>query len=78
MLWNSSMKYLKGLKKERAKMKKHLILTLEYDMGDVSDIEEDGYEIPTDPSDVGLNELFFQGDILIRDMKIVGAKIKDN
>ncbi|MDY6857333.1 MAG: hypothetical protein SWO11_22045 [Thermodesulfobacteriota bacterium] len=58
-------------------MAKHLIITLEYDMGDYSDMEEDGYEIPTDPNDVGLNESFFQSDALIHDMEIVGIRVEE-
>jgi len=57
-------------------MPKHLIITLEYDMGDYSDIEEGGHEIPIDPNDIGLNETFFQSDALIHDMKIVGARVE--
>ena len=57
-------------------MGKHLILTLEYDMGDYSDMEEDGYEIPTDIYDKGLNESFIQSDISVRDMEIVGARVE--
>ena len=57
-------------------MAKHLIITLEYDMGDYSEMEDDGFEIPTDPEDIGLNESFFQSDALIHDMKIVGTKIE--
>ena len=57
-------------------MAKHLIITLEYDMGDYSKMEEDGYEIPTSPNDVGLNESFFQSDASIHEMKIVGTKIE--
>ena len=59
-------------------MAKHLIITLEYDMGDYSEMEDDGHEIPTDPRDVGLNESFFQSDASIHDMKIVGVKIENN
>ena len=40
-------------------MAKHLIITLEYDMGDYSDMKKDGYEIPTNPNDIELNETFF-------------------
>lgn len=42
-------------------------------MGDYSDMEEDGLEIPTDPKEY--EDSFFQSDALIHDMKIVGAKI---
>ena len=57
-------------------MEKHLIITLEYDMGDYSDMEDDGFEIPMAPDDIGLNESFYQSDALIHDMKIVGTKIE--
>ena len=57
-------------------MAKHLIITLEYDMGDYSDMEEDGYEIPTDPNEVDINESFFQSDALIHDMEIVGIRVE--
>jgi len=57
-------------------MKKHLIITLEYDMGDYSEMEKDGLEIPTDPNDIGLNESFFQSDALIHDMEIVSARVE--
>ena len=55
------------------KQKKHIILILEYDMGDYSDMEEDGLKIPTDPKEY--EESFFQSDALIHDMEIVGTKI---
>jgi len=55
--------------------KKHVILTLEYDMGDYSDMEEDGFEISTNPKDY--EESFFQADVFIHDMEIVGVKIKE-
>ena len=58
-------------------MAKNLIITLEYDMGDYLDMEEDGYEIPTDPKDVSLNESFYQSDALIHDMKIVGVRVEN-
>lgn len=55
-------------------MANHLIVTLEFDMGDYSDMEDDGLQIPTDPKDIGLNESFYQGDATIRDMKIIGVR----
>jgi len=55
-------------------MVKNLIITLEYNMGDYSEYEEDGSEIPTDPKDIGLNETFFQSDALIHDMEIIGVR----
>ena len=58
-------------------MSKNVILILEYDMGDYSDMEEDGLTIPTDPNDVGLTECFYQSDALIHDMKIVGVRIEE-
>lgn len=58
-------------------MAKHLILTLEYDMGDYSDMEKDGGQIPTSPDDIGIQESFYQSDAMIHDMEIVGVKIRD-
>lgn len=57
-------------------MAKHLILILEYDMGDCSAMEEEGQEIPTDPQDIGIHENFFQSDAVIHDMKIVGTRLE--
>ena len=54
-------------------MGKYVILTLEYCMGDYSDMEEDGYDIPTNPSDY--EESFYQADICHTDMEIVGVRI---
>jgi hypothetical protein len=58
-------------------MKKHLILTLEYDMGDYSEMEKDGYKIPTSPDDIGIQESFYQSDATLDDMKIVGVEIRN-
>ena len=58
-------------------MAKHLIITIEYDMGDYSDMEDEGEEIPTDPNDIGLNESFFQSDASIHNMKIVGVRTEN-
>jgi hypothetical protein len=58
-------------------MSKNVILILEYNMGDYSDMEEDGLTIPTDPEDNGLNESFYQSDAMIHDMKIVGVRIEE-
>ena len=46
-------------------MKKNVILLLEYNLGDYSEMEDDGYEIPINPNDEGLNESFYQSDALI-------------
>ena len=54
--------------------KKHVILTLEYDLGDYSDREDDGYPISSDPKDY--EESFFQSDVFVHDMNIVGARIE--
>lgn len=56
-------------------MKKHVILILEYDMGDHSDIEEDGSQIPTDID--WWKEDFYQSDVLICDMDIKGVRIEE-
>jgi len=56
-------------------MKKHVILTLEYDMGDYSELEEDGGKIPTDPK--WYKEVYYQSGPLAVDMKIVGVRIED-
>lgn len=58
-------------------MAKHVILVLEYDMGDYSEAEQDGYAIPTDPKDIGLHESFYQSDAVIHDMNIVGVRIEE-
>lgn len=55
-------------------MKKHVILVLEYDMGDYSDMEEDGLKISKNPKDY--EESFFQSDVMIHEINIVGVKIK--
>lgn len=55
--------------------KKHVILTLEYDMGDYSEQEEDGGTISTNPKDY--NDSFFQADVFIHEMNIVGARIEE-
>ena len=47
-------------------MGKHVILTLKYDLGDYSDLKEEGVEIPTNPEDYA--ESFFQADVNILDM----------
>jgi len=59
------------------KIGKDVVLLLEYNMGDYSEMEEKGQDIPTAPNDIGLQECFYQGDIDIQDMKIVGVKIKE-
>jgi len=56
-------------------MKKHVILTLEYDLGDYSTLEESGGSIPTDPK--WYQEVYYQRDPLACDMKIVGVRIKE-
>jgi len=56
-------------------MKKHVILTLEYDMGDYSDMEEDGNKISTNPKDWG--DSFCQADINLQDLDIVGVRIEE-
>ena len=48
-------------------------LILEYDMGDYSDVEEEGGTISTNPKDY--EESFYQGDIFTCDMNIIGVKI---
>jgi len=55
-------------------MGKRVILTLEYDMGDYSDMEEDGQEISLDPSKWA--ESFYQSDVLIDAMKIVSVRVE--
>lgn len=55
-------------------MEKRVVLTLEYDMGDYSEQEEDGQQISTDPNDY--KESLLQSDVLVCDMKIVGARIE--
>ena len=56
-------------------MAKHVILTLEYDMGDYSDREEDGCEISTDPE--YYKDSFYQSDIDPFEINIVGVRIDD-
>lgn len=58
-------------------MAKHVILVLEYDMGDYSEAEEEGQQIPTDPEDIGLHESFYQSDANINHMRIVGVRIEE-
>jgi len=57
-------------------MGKRVVLILEYDMGDYTEMEEDGIKISTDPKD--WCESFFQADIFVCDMKIIGVKIIDD
>jgi len=57
-------------------MKKHVILTLEYDMGDYYDYsDKDDNDIPLKPKD--WEESFYQSDLFISDMKIIGVRIKE-
>jgi hypothetical protein len=56
-------------------MPKNVILTLEYNMGDYSDMEDDGLEIPTEPSQ--WFESFFQSDIDLSEMKVIGVRIDE-
>lgn len=56
--------------------KTNVTLILEYDMGDYADMLEDGNSIPTNPEEWG--ESFFQSDVFVCDMKIVGVKIGDS
>ena len=55
-------------------MKKHVILTLEYDMGDYSDAEKEGSKISTNPEDWG--DSFIQADINLQDLDIIGVRIE--
>lgn len=55
-------------------MKKHVILTLEYDMGDYSDLDDEG-GIPTDPK--WYEETYYQSDALALDMKIISVRIEE-
>ncbi len=56
-------------------MSKHVILTLEYDLGDYSDREEDGNSISVVPKDY--EDSFFQSDVIVSDMNIVGVRIEE-
>jgi len=51
-------------------MEKHVIVMLEYDMGDYSDLE-----ISLDPKD--WHDSFYQADINLQDLDIVGVKIEE-
>lgn len=53
---------------------KHVVLILEYDLGDFSDMEVEGIKIPIRPEDY--QELFDQSDILSDEMRIVGVDIR--
>ena len=55
-------------------MAKHVILTLKYDLGDYSDVEEDGEPISMNPQDY--EETFHQADVLTGDMEIVGVEVQ--
>lgn len=55
-------------------MSKHVILTLEYDLGDYSDREDDGEVISETAQDY--EDSFFQSDVIVSDMKIVGVRIE--
>ena len=59
---------------EPNKKKRIVTLVLEYELGDYSDMEEEGQTIPLDPAQ--WEETFYQADVLICDMKIVNVKIK--
>ena len=52
-----------------------MILTLEYDMGDYSDREEDGQPLSSNHKDY--EESFYQGDIFPCDMVIIGARVEE-
>lgn len=54
-------------------MGKQVYLILEYDMGDYSDMEKEGLDIPTDPS--FYRESFFQSGVNISDIAITGVRI---
>lgn len=54
-------------------MEKHVILTLEYDLGDYSDYEE--RKLSTDPKD--WFDSFYQADINMQDLDIVGVRIEE-
>ncbi len=62
-------------------MGKHVIVTLEYDLGDYSDLEVayleegEGRKLSTDPIDWG--DSFYQSDINIQDLDIVGVRIEE-
>ena len=55
-------------------MAKHIILTLEYDLGDYSDLEEER-ELSTDPKD--WEDSFYQADINIQDLDIVRVRVEE-
>jgi hypothetical protein len=54
---------------------KHVILQLEYDLGDYSDVQREPGSISTNPEDY--KEIFQQSDVLVCDMQIVGARIEE-
>ena len=54
-------------------MKKRVILTLEYDMGEGE--EEDGSEVSTDIKI--WKEIFYQGDVFPCDMEIKNVRIEE-
>ncbi len=56
-------------------MKKHVIVQLEYDLGDYSDIEEEGGEIPLKP--MLWEDTFYQSDAVLSDMTIVGVRVEE-
>ncbi len=59
-------------------MGKHVIVTLEYDLGDYSDLEadyEEGRKLSTDPKD--WEDSFYQADINLNDLDIVGVRIEE-
>ncbi len=59
-------------------MEKHVILTLEYDLGDYSyfeEMHEKERKLSTDPKD--WFDSFFQADINMQDLDIVGVRIEE-
>ena len=56
-------------------MKRNVILTIEYNLGDYSDVESDGNFISRNPKDY--EETFFQSDIDLSEMEIVAVRVED-
>jgi len=55
--------------------KKHVVLVLEYDLGDYSEMEEERGEIPTTPG--FWEESFYQGDCILGDLEIKAVRIEE-
>ena len=55
-------------------MPKRVILVLEYDMGDYTNVLKDGRRISTNPRDY--DDRFYQADINLQDLDVVSVRVE--